>query len=89
MSEIIITLEQLRTMIGLCLFHRGIRCQVIEVLEEDLALVLHSLEEAPMIQLTHHVMTARATTEIYTIPVLNDERSELHPVFLALDLEEA
>jgi hypothetical protein len=86
MSEIIITLEQLRSMIGLRLMHQGIACQVIEVLEDGPSLVLQSRHEKPAIQANQHGEATRRTPVTYTIPVLNQEKTELHPQFLALDL---
>ena len=86
MSEIIITLDQLRSMIGLRLMHQGTACQVIEVLEDGPSLVLQSLNEAPTIQPNQHGEATRRTPVTYTIPVLNHEKTELHPQFLALDL---
>jgi hypothetical protein len=86
MSEIIITLDQLRSMIGLRLMHQGIACQVIEVLEDGPSLVLQSSHEKPAIQANQHGEANRRTPVTYTIPVLNHDKTELHPQFLALDL---
>ena len=86
MSEIIITLDQLRGMIGLRLIHQDITCQVIEVLEDGPSLVLQSLNEAPTIQPNQHGEAQRRTPVTYTVPVLNQDKTELHPQFLALDL---
>jgi hypothetical protein len=86
MSEIIITHEQLRSMIGLRLRHEGIVCQVIEVLEDGPALVLQSIHEAPTIQANQHGEATRRTPVIYTVPVLNHDKTELHAQFLVLDL---
>jgi hypothetical protein len=86
MSEIIITLDQLRSMIGLRLMHQGILCQVIEVLEDGPSLVLQSIDEAPSIQPNQHGEATRRTPVTYTVPVLNQDKTELHAQFLALDL---
>ena len=86
MSEIVITLEQLRGMIGLHLLHQGILCRVIEVLEDGPSLVLQSIEEEPSIQPNQHGEATRRTPVSYTVPVLDSTRTELHPQFLALDL---
>jgi len=88
MSEIVITIDQLRRMIGLCLLHQGILCRVIEVLEDGPSLVLQSIEEGPSIQANQHGEANRRTPVSYTIQVLNDTQSELHAQFLALDLIE-
>ena len=86
MNDIIITLKQLRSMIGLRLRHQGILCQVIEVLEDGPSLVLQSFQEAPTIQANQHGEANRRTPVTYTVPVLNHEKTELHAQFLALDL---
>jgi hypothetical protein len=88
MGEIIITLEQLRNMIGLHMLHQGVRCQVIEVLEDGPSLVLQSVEESPTIQPNQYGEATRRVPVTYTIPVLNKDHTELHPDFLALDLAE-
>ncbi len=86
MPELIITLEQLRGMIGLHLIHQGISCQVIEVLDDGPSLVLQSVHESPTIQPDQHGEAQRRTPVTYTVPVLNHDRTELHPQFLSLDL---
>ena len=88
MSEIIITLDQLRGMIGLRLFYQGIQCQVIEVLEDGPSLVLQSIEEEPGIQANQHGEATRRVPVTYTVPVLNNTKDELHSQFLELDLVE-
>lgn len=88
MSELIITLDQLRGMIGLHLLHQGIPCRVIEVLEDGPSLVLQSTEEQPGIQPNQHGEANRRVPVSYTIPVLNNTRTELHAQFLELDLVE-
>jgi len=88
MPEIVITLDQLRSMIGLRLLYQGILCRVIEVLEDGPSLVLQSIEEEPSIQANQHGEATRRTPVSYTVPVLNDTQTELHPQFLELDLAE-
>jgi len=88
MSEIIITLEQLRSLIGLRMIHQGQRCQVIEVLEDGPSLVLQGIDETPTIQPNQHGEATRRSPVTYTIPVLNEDRTELSSEFLALDLIE-
>ena len=88
MSELIITLDQLRGMIGLHLLRQGIPCRVIEVLEDGPSLVLQSIHEEPSIQANQHGEATRRTPVSYTVPVLNDTHTELHAQFLELDLLE-
>jgi len=87
-DEIILTIEQLRSLIGLRMHHQGELCQVIEVLENGPAIVLQSLGPRPGIQPNQHGDPTRLAPITYTIPVLNHDRSELHPDYLALDLAE-
>ncbi len=88
MSEIIITLDQLRSLIGLHMLHQGLRCQVIEVLEDGPSIVLQGLDASPTIQPNQHGEATRRSPVTYTIPVLNEDRTELSSEFLALDLVE-
>jgi hypothetical protein len=88
MPEIVITIDQLRSMIGLRLLYQGILCRVIEVLEDGPSLVLQSIDEEPSIQANQHGEANRRTPVSYTVPVLNDTQTELHPQFLELDLVE-
>ncbi|HEB67183.1 MAG TPA: hypothetical protein ENI93_04480 [Gammaproteobacteria bacterium] len=87
-DEIIITLEQLRGLIGLRMIHQGSLCRVIEVLEDGPSLVLQSIGESPTIQPNQHGEATRRSPVTYTIPVLNEEHTELSTDFLALDLVE-
>ena len=87
-DEIILTLAQLRSLIGLRMQHLGELCQVIEVLENGPALVLQSLAPQPGIQPNQHGEANRFAPITYTISVLNHDRSELHPDYLALELIE-
>jgi hypothetical protein len=86
-GEINITLHQLRGMIGLHVVHNGIRCQIIEVLEDGPSIVLQSLTSGGTIQSNQHGDATRRVTETYTIPVLTRDKTEIHPLYLALELE--
>lgn len=88
MSEIVITLEQLRRMIGVKVRYEGASWQVIEVLEDGPSLVLESLHAPKVIQADKFGDGHRRGVEYLTVPVLTADRRELHPQFLALDLEE-
>jgi len=85
MDEIIISLTQLRGMIGQRVAHQGLRCLIVEVLEQDLELVLQ-IEEHHSIQPDQYGEARRLTPDTITIPVLSLDRTELHAVFLALEL---
>lgn len=85
MSEICITIQQLRGMIGVEVMHNGIHCQVIEVLEDGPSIVLQSQQHAS-IQANQHGDPHRRTPTTFTVPVLNAHKNELHASFLQLEL---
>ncbi len=87
MDEIVITLEQLRGMIGLEVRHQGKCCIVIEVLEDGPSLVLQSCEDPSTIQANQFGDANRRVPQTKTIPVLTPDQTELHALFLALDLD--
>jgi hypothetical protein len=87
MDEIIITLDQLRGMIGLKVRHHGMRCQIIEVLEDGPSLVLQNCEAISTIQANQFGDANRRVPQTQTIPVLTPDHTELHALFLALDLD--
>lgn len=89
MTELNISLEQLRGMIGLRVQHRGIVCCVIEVLEDGPALVLQDGERREGLQDDQYGGPGRHVPEIYTIPVISSDRRELHEDFLSLELLES
>ena len=84
MSEIIITLEQLRGMIGIELYHNNRACQVIEVLEDGPSLVIQYYEND--IQENQHGDAHRMVPETQCIPVLSSDKTQLSEIFLSLDL---
>ena len=85
METIIISLSQLRGMIGLQVLHQGQRCLVVEVLEQNTELVLQ-VEEHHTIQPDQYGDAHRLVPGTVTIPVLNSDKTELHATFLALEL---
>jgi hypothetical protein len=86
MDEIVITLSQLRGMIGLRVRHEGAEWQVIEVLEDGPSLVLEDLRPTRMPQADQYGETSLWVPHWVTVPVLAEDRRELHPDFLGLDL---
>lgn len=84
MSEIIISLEQLRGMIGINIFYNNRPCQVIEVLEDGPSLVLQYFENS--IQKNQHGDAHRRVPETICIPILSKDKKELSDLFLSLDL---
>lgn len=85
METIIITLSQLRGMIGQQVIYQGQRCLVVEVLEQDTELVLQ-IEEHQTIQPDQYGDARRLVPDTITIPVLSSDKKELHACFLALEL---
>jgi hypothetical protein len=85
MDRIIISLTQLRGMIGQRVIHEGLRCLVVEVLEQDLEIVLQ-VEEHHSIQPDQYGEARRIAPDTLTIPVLSADRTELHAIFLSLEL---
>lgn len=86
MDEIFLSLPQLRGMIGLRVSFLGRVYTVIEVLEIPPAIVLESTAENAVIQPDAHGYARRHVAETITVPVLAQNRKELHPDFLAIDL---
>jgi len=84
MSELFITLNQLRGMIGIKLYHNNKACQVIEVLEDGPSLVLQYFENN--IQKNQHGDAHRRVPETFCIPVLTSDKKQLSELFLSLDL---
>lgn len=87
MSELTITLEQLRGMIGLHVVHNGVPCQIIEVLEDGPSIVLQSQHQDRPVQTNQHGEASRRVPETFTVPVLSRDKTEIHPQYLALELE--
>lgn len=86
MPELNITLSQLRTMIGQRVVYQGQEYWIIEVIEEQIALVLQPDSGRGTIQPNQFGDAHRRVSEIVTVPVLTADRSALHQDFLALDL---
>lgn len=85
MTRITITIEQLRDMIGVQVWHEGTCCEVLEVLEDGPSLILVSVE-ADTIQTDQFGNPSRRVPKTHTVPVLSGDGTALHPAFLALDL---
>lgn len=87
MSRLNVTIDQLRDMIGVQVWHEGRRCEVLEVLEDGPSLILVSIE-SDTIQPDQFGNPTRRVPQTHAVPVLNHDGSGLHPIFLALDLIE-
>jgi hypothetical protein len=86
MTELNISLEQLRGMIGLRVQHRGVTCCIIEVLEDGPSLVLQNGEARLDLQNNQYGGPGRQVPETYTVPVVSPDQRELHDEFLSLEL---
>lgn len=84
MSELIISLKQLRGMIGINLCYNNKACQVVEVLEDGPSLVLQYFDNN--IQKNQHGNAHRRVPETFCIPILSRDKTELSELFLSLDL---
>lgn len=85
MTGISITIEQLRSMIGVHVWHEGVRCEVLEVLEDGPTLILVSID-GDTIQADQFGNPSRRVPTTHTVPVVGSDGATLHPAFVALDL---
>lgn len=86
-TPIQIDIEQLRGLIGRSVEYYGTRCTIIEVIEDDPALVLEACHKHMTIQPDQHGEAHRRVPTTITVPVLNKARNEYSAGFLDLDLE--
>lgn len=83
-SELI---QQLRRTVGATVVHNGVRCSVVELLEQPLGLVLEVTGAHTAIQDTQYGSPHRRVKQIFTLPCLDEADGEsLHPELLALGL---
>ena len=88
MSQINISIEQLRGLISLQVIHKGENCRVVEVIEESLSIVIEHVEREPEIQPDQHGHPHRRVPQVSIIPVLSKACDEFDQQFLALELIE-
>lgn len=88
MSELNITIEQLRGLISLQVIHQGENCRVVEVIEESLSIVVEHEGRDPAIQSDQHGHAHRRAPQTTIIPVLTKTGDEFDQKFLALELIE-
>ena len=80
-------IKQLRTTIGSQVNYGGVRCSVVELLEEPLCLVLQALGPRIALQDSQFGAPQRRVTPAFTIPCLSTtDDGGLHPELLALGL---
>lgn len=85
MSHQPISFDNLRDMIGLKVSYKGVACQVVEVIEEDLAVVLADMESHIGIQADQHGEAHRKVPKTYTIDIYTPDRREFSSAFLSLE----
>jgi len=86
MTVINITLSQLRGMIGQIVIVENKDYRIIEVLEHSTELVLQVQHLETNIQPDQHGDAHRRVPATITIPVLTEDKLNIHPSFLELDL---
>jgi hypothetical protein len=83
-SELI---QQLRSTIGAEVKYNGVRCTVVELLEEPLCLVIETAGGRTTIQDNQFGSPQRRVTQIFTLPCLSDtDDGSLHQELLSLGL---
>lgn len=80
-----ITVNELRTMIGMCVSYQGTPGTIIEVLEDGPSLVLKNSGDAS-IQSNLHGHPTRRSPQTMIVRVLSENGTALHKEFLDLDL---
>ena len=77
-------LKQLYQYIGQSIVYDGMRCQLIEILEDGPSLVFSCPGQKSSIQTNQHGEASRRTPDSYTVPLLSSIHRELHPAARAL-----
>ncbi len=85
MTDSVISLPHLRTLIGLRVRHRGDLCVVVEVLESPPSLVLEPVAPASLMA-DHHGHPWEYARATRVLRVLNEDRTGLADALLELEL---
>ncbi|MHB1175080.1 MAG: hypothetical protein ACYCZJ_08150 [Sulfuriferula sp.] len=86
MEALPISLAQLQGMIGMRLRWRDLDYEIVEVLEDGPSLVAQSFAASTAIQSDVHGRARREVQQVVVIPVLNSDKTLLHPEFLEIEL---
>ncbi|SEQ40631.1 hypothetical protein SAMN05421693_12913 [Ectothiorhodospira magna] len=62
----------------------GIHCEVIEILEAGPRVVVGQMDGDHVIQPDQHGEPHRRVLQTFTLPVLNDQATDIHPVIAAM-----
>jgi hypothetical protein len=79
--------QQLRNSIGTEVEYNGLRCTVVELLEEPLSLVIQATSAHTTIQDNQFGDAQRRVAQVFTLPCLSDtDDGALHQELLSLEL---
>ena len=81
-------LRELYQYIGESIIFEGMRCQLIEILEDGPHLVFQCPDKQSIIQTNQHGDATRRSPTTYTVPLLSSVENDLHPVVKELLPEE-
>jgi hypothetical protein len=73
------TLQQLRGMVGAELRYQGMRCILVDVLDEPPVLVLRPVDAAPVIQADNFGKPMRHAPQLFELPVFGADGRSLSP----------
>lgn len=79
-------LTALRALLGTEVVHQGVRCRLLEVIDDGPLLILEDCEAHTTIQENQYGGLWRRVPQVYTVPVMSAGTCELHPQFVALNL---
>jgi len=82
---IVISTEQIRSMIGLQVKYHDVYCRVVEILDDGPAIILEDMEQHISIQADQHGEAHRRVPQTYTIIVLSPDKMEFSSTFLSLE----
>lgn len=68
-----ITLERLRSLVGTELRYQGLRCMLVEVLDEPPVVVLRPIGAAPVIQADNFGKPMRHAPQLFELPVFGSD----------------
>ena len=86
MNDRSLNIKQLRQLIGARVHYLEDRWQVIEILDDGPTLVLESLQRR-VVQYNQYGEGHRRVPQRLSVPVLGQNRQDLHPEFLSLVIE--
>ena len=71
--------ERLKTLLGERVTYRGLACQIIDILEDELALVLHDLADQRILQANQYGDAGEHQPRTMTVKLLNVRGDRLNP----------